>query len=286
MTMRRDVHDELRARLHEAAGAHRPDRARILARLERGMAQEDLPRSRAARPPRFGWVRAVGVTAAVSGILAAGGYGVASVVDDGPPQQTVAVPPTPTPTSTPAPSTDATRRVPSPVDPTPVDPAPADPTPNTSREPRRPSASPSRTPDAGAPAAGEQDGPLWSDGSVDPHSNDFWAQSNVTLKTREELTALTVELWIARTGGVTSAGAWRSLPEADFTLTIAEKDGFLVHTWVLRQGRTVPAGQWVFAGQYNHARGGRDAREDRYAATARTGSEQLAVSGGFARHDD
>ncbi|MFD9302124.1 hypothetical protein ACFWCB_05380 [Streptomyces sp. NPDC060048] len=288
MTMRGDVDDELRARLHEAAGAHRPDRARILARLERGMAQEDLPRLRAARPPRFGWLRAVGVTAAVAGILAAGGYGVASLVNDMPPQQTVAVPPMPAPTSTstPAPSTDATRRAPSPVDPTPVDPAPADPTPSASREPREPGVSPPRTPDAGAPAAGEQDGPLWSDGSVDPHSNDFWAQSNVTLKTREELTTLTVELRIAQTGQVTSTGAWRSLPEADFTLTIAEKDGYLVHTWVLKQGRTVPAGQWVFAGQYNHASGGRDARDDRYAATARTRSEQLAVSGDFARHDD
>ncbi|MEU0270847.1 hypothetical protein [Streptomyces sp. NPDC006307] len=281
MTMRRDVHDELRARLHEAAGAHRPDRARILARLERSMAQVDPPRSRAARPPRFGWLRAAGVTAMVAGILAAGGYGVASVVTDGPPRQTVAVPPTPALTSTPTPSTDATRRVPSPVDPTPVEP-----TPSTSREPREPSASPSPAPGAGMPAAGEQDGPLWSDGSVDPHSNDFWAQSNVTLKTREELTALTVELRIAQTGGVASTGAWRSLPEDDFTLTIAEKDGYLVHTWVLKQGRTVPAGQWMFAGQYNHARGGRDARDDRYAATARTRSEQLAVSGDFARHEN
>ncbi|MEU7053292.1 hypothetical protein AB0A67_34025, partial [Streptomyces eurythermus] len=34
---RQDVHDELRARLHEAAEAHEPDRARILARVERGM---------------------------------------------------------------------------------------------------------------------------------------------------------------------------------------------------------------------------------------------------------
>ncbi|MFF2404926.1 hypothetical protein [Streptomyces goshikiensis] len=288
MTMRGDVDDELRARLREAAGVHRPDRARILARLERGMAQEGLPRLHAARPPRFGWLRPVGVTAAVAGILAAGGYGVASLVNDKP-QQTVAVPPMPAPTSTSAPSTEATRRAPSPGDPTPVDPAPADPTPSASREPsepREPSVSPPRTPDAGVPAAGEQDGPLWSDGSVDPHSNDFWAQSNVTLKTREELTTLTVELRIAQTGGVTSTGAWRSLPEADFTLTIAEKAGYLVHTWVLKPGRTVPAGQWVFAGQYNHASGGRDARDDRYAATARTRSEQLAVSGDFARHDD
>ncbi|MFH8293679.1 hypothetical protein [Streptomyces sp. NPDC018059] len=295
MIMRRDVHDELRARLHETAGAHRPDRARILARLERGMAQEDLVRSRAARPLRFGWVRAVGVTAAVAGIFAVGGYGMASVVNGEPPQQPVAVSPTPTPTSTPAPSTDATRRVPSPVDPTPAHSAPADPTPSASPS-RTPDisapatgereGSPSRTPNTDAPAAGEQDGPLWSDGSVDPHSNDFWAQSNVTLKTREELTALTVELRVARTGGVSSTGAWRSLPESDFTLTIAEKDGYLVHTWVLKQGHTVPAGQWVFAGQYNHARGGRDARDDRYAVTARTRSEQLTVSGDFARHDD
>ncbi|KMO95642.1 hypothetical protein [Streptomyces roseus] len=285
MTMRGDVDDELRARLHEAAGAHRPDRARILARLERGMAQEDRPRSRAARPRRFGWLRAVGVAAAVAGILAAGGYGVASLVNDMPPQQTVSVPPRPAPASTskPAPSTEATRRAASPVDPAPVDRAPADPTPSGSGAP---SVSPKRTPDAGPPAAREQDGSLWSDGSVDPHSNDFWAQSNVTLKNREELTALTVELRIAQTGQVASTGAWRSLPEADFTLTIAEKDGYLVHTWVLKQGRTVPAGQWVFAGQYNHAGGGRDARNDRYAATARTRSEQLAVSGDFARHDN
>lgn len=36
--MRRDVHDELRVRLHEAAEAHEPDRERILARVQRGMA--------------------------------------------------------------------------------------------------------------------------------------------------------------------------------------------------------------------------------------------------------
>ncbi|MGW3917419.1 hypothetical protein ACWEBX_39000, partial [Streptomyces sp. NPDC005070] len=34
----REVHDELCVRLREAAGSHEPDRARILARVERGMA--------------------------------------------------------------------------------------------------------------------------------------------------------------------------------------------------------------------------------------------------------
>ncbi|RSN95933.1 hypothetical protein DMH26_20845, partial [Streptomyces sp. WAC 05379] len=104
--MRRDVHDELRARLHEAAGAHEPDRERILARVERGMAEQSRPDHRATRPPAYGWLRVVAATAAVAGVLAVGGYAVASAVKEDRPQQTVATSPTP------APSPDATSRAP------------------------------------------------------------------------------------------------------------------------------------------------------------------------------
>ncbi|WP_328870477.1 hypothetical protein OHT76_10385 [Streptomyces sp. NBC_00287] len=276
MTMQRDVHDELRARLHEAAEAHEPNRERILARIERGMTEQTRSDHRVTRPPVFGWVRVVSATAAVAGVLAIGGYAVASAVKEDTPQQTVATSPTPTP------SPDATSREPLPPAP------PADPTPETSEESREPSSSPSTTPpsqSAPPPAAGEEDGPLWSDGSVDPHSNEFWAQSNVTLKADEELTELTVELRVAQNGGVTSTGAWRALPEDDFELTVGERDGFLVYTWVLKDGRTVPKGEWVFAGQYDHDRGGRDAQDDGYAATARAGDEQLSVAGDFAPHE-
>ncbi|MFH8977398.1 hypothetical protein [Streptomyces sp. NPDC017890] len=283
MTGQRDRDEELRTRLHEAAGAHEPDRARILARVERGMAGrgQDRPgHHRAARPPLLGWARVAGATAAVAGVLAVGGYAVASAVkDDAAPQRSVAT------SETPAPSPDATTgRAPAP---------PADPTrsaPPGTRAPDTPA--PSRPPTAPGtgtarpPASAVEDGPLWSDGSVDPHSNDFWAQSNVTLKTGEPLTALTVELRVAQTGGVTSTGAWRSLPEGDFTFTVEERDGFLVHRWTLKQGRTVPAGEWMFAGQYNHERGGRDAHGDRYTATATAGSGQLSVKGDFAPRDD
>lgn len=276
MTTGRDVPDELRARLHEAAEAHEPDRARILARVERGMAASSRPIRRATRPPLLGWVRVLGATTAVAGVLAVGGYAVASAVqEDTPPQQTVTVSPTP------APSPDATSRAPVP---------PAGPTPSRSASPGPPKPSGPVAPKADVtdtarpPAVGAQDGPLWSDGSVDPHSNDFWAQSNVTLRTDKPLTELTVELKVAQTGGVSSTGAWRSLPEGDFTLTVDEKDGFLVYTWVLRQGRTVPAGEWVFAGQYDHARGGRDAAGDGYTAAATAGGTRLAVRGDFAAH--
>ncbi|MFA3874621.1 hypothetical protein ABS735_13165 [Streptomyces sp. MMCC 100] len=218
---RRDVDDGLRARLHEAAGAHRPDRARMLARVERGMTAGGRG---PARPPLPGWVRVAGATAAVAGVLVAGGYTVAPAVrDDAPAQRSVA----------------------------------------TSPGPREP-------------------GPLRSSGVVDPHSNEFWAQSNITLETSAPLTALTVELRVAQTGSVTSTGAWRSLPEEDFTFAVDERDGFLRYRWRLKPGRTVPAGEWVFAGQYNHERGGRDAGGDRYSATATAASGRVSVEGGFA----
>ncbi|WTD74304.1 hypothetical protein OHB56_10440 [Streptomyces sp. NBC_01635] len=251
MTMRRDeVPEEVRARLREAAGAHRPGRERMLARVERGMAGPDRPVRREARPREPGWIRVVGATAAVAGVLAAGGYTAASAVKDArtPPQRQVAVSP-------------ATASAP-------------------------PSAPAPETPDAVRPSAGSEGGPLGADGAVNPHSNEFWAQSDVALRTGERLTALTVRLRVAQTGGVSSTGAWRSLPEEDFVLTVGERGGFLVYTWTLREGRTVPPGEWVFAGQYDHARGGRDARKDTCTATAATaGGERLSVKGGFTADD-
>ncbi|MFF8936398.1 hypothetical protein ACF08O_17010 [Streptomyces paradoxus] len=279
MSMRRDVHEEVRARLHEAAGAHEPDRERMLARVERGMSGPAGSGHRATPPPVFGWMRVAGATAAVAGVLAVGGYAVASAVKDetAPRQQEVAT------SATPTPSPEATSRAPAP-------PAPVEPSPSRSPERRDSSPPPSGTPSAPAAerpsAAATEDGPLWSDGSVDPHSNDFWAQSNITLKTREQLTALTVRLRVAQTGGVSDAGAWRSLPETDFTLAVSERDGFLEYTWTLKEGRTVPVGEWVFAGQFDHARGGRDAGGDRYSVTAAAGSRQLSVGGSFAAADD
>ncbi|MFJ9177675.1 hypothetical protein [Streptomyces sp. NPDC102360] len=215
--------DDLRQRLRSAADAHRPDRARMLARVERGM-HERPASDEPGRRPAVGWVRIAGITAGVVGALAVGGFAVGSALrsDPAPRQQQVAV--------SPAPSSS-----------------------------------------------------LWADGSVDPGSNAYWAQSNVTFKTKSELTALTVELRVAQTGKVNSTGHWRSLPASDFTESVTERGGFLVYRWVLRAGRTVPVGEHVFAGQYNHAEGGRDASADRYAVSGRDGGGQrVSVGGDFA----
>ncbi|QNE78090.1 hypothetical protein F0344_28960 [Streptomyces finlayi] len=229
--------DELRQRLRDAALAHRPDRERMLARVERGIAEGRPARTgRASRP--FGapmpWLRVSGATAAVCGVLAAGTLAVTSAVDDNRGAGRVSGP-----------------------------------------------ASPSSTAPAPRPSLPAQDGPLRSDGAVNPNSNRYWAQSEVTVRTAEVLSELTVELWIAQTGGVNSTGSWRSLPVEDFTVSARETSGFLVYRWTLKPGRTVPVGTHTFAGQYNHAEGARDAEGDAYTARARSAGQRAAVGGAF-----
>ncbi|MGW6844414.1 hypothetical protein [Streptomyces sp. NPDC054958] len=225
--------DELRGLLRESAEAHQPDRTRMLARVERGMARPGTAR-------RFlSWPRIVLASLATAGTLTASALTVVAVVH------------TPDP---------------------PRNPAAAAPSDGGHAVP--PTAVGSRT----------EDGPLWADGSVDPHSNAYWAQSNVTLKAGEPLTALVVELRIALTEGVRDTGSWRTRPAADFDLSARQEGGFLVYRWTLKPGRTVPPGEHVFAGQYDHATGGRDAKDDTYRidATADAAQSGAAVWGGFA----
>ncbi|MDJ0380433.1 hypothetical protein [Streptomyces sp. G-G2] len=127
-----------------------------------------------------------------------------------------------------------------------------------------------------------ESGPLWSDGSVDPHSNGYWAQSNITLQSREPLAALTLEIRIAQTGGVATTGTWQTLPGDDFEVSVRQTGDAMVYRWTLKAGRTVPAGRHVFATQYNHAPGGRDAGSDTYEATTTTATgARHAVGGAF-----
>ncbi|MFD8982938.1 hypothetical protein [Streptomyces sp. NPDC059564] len=116
---------------------------------------------------------------------------------------------------------------------------------------------------------------------MDAGSNTYWAQSNITLKTTQPLTTLTMELRITQTGGVQSTGSWRTLPAEDFTVTVQQEGGAVVYRWILKPGRTVPAGQHVFAGQYNHAAGEREAAHDGYRVDANGPRGALSVWGGF-----
>lgn len=111
---------------------------------------------------------------------------------------------------------------------------------------------------------------LRSTGTLDPTSNEYWTQESLTLITGRRLSALRVTVRVARNRGVASTGSWLTLPTNDFTVTVREKDSVLSYQFVLRRGRTVPRGKWIFAVQYNHAQGGRDGRFDTYVVTATT----------------
>ncbi|MEU5576576.1 hypothetical protein ABZ791_05210 [Streptomyces huasconensis] len=276
----RDDDEEVRGRLRGAARAHRPDRERMLARVEQGMARRERPREhRPKPPPRAGasWLRVVTATAAVAGVCAVAGYGVAAALrGEDPAPQSVATSSTPTPDTPPAATATGRTAAPPP--------------------PRRPSGTPakppaSRGPESGRPpkSAGPPGGPksvpaaelLWADGSIDPGSSTYWSQSDITLKARKPLTSLTVELRVALGGKVADTGNWRSLPVEDFDVSVGEHDGFLVYRWTLKAGRTVPVGEHVFAGQYDHGEGKRDAGGDRYAIRAATADERTMWRGDF-----
>jgi hypothetical protein len=252
------VSEEITRQLHEAAHAHQPDRERMLARVERGMAGPAV-RHRSPSFIRSGPRTAFAALAAAV-LLATGGLAVAAIVHGPSPSNTVLAP-TGHPTTTPGP--------------TPSDTAVASAPPTTG-----PANSPRPTRSVIVPVG---QGPLSAEGSVDPHSTAYWSQSNLVLKSGRPLDSFTLELSIAQTGGVRSTGYWSTLPSQDFTVTVQPDGGLLVYRWVLKPGRTIPAGQYEFAVQYNHAAGDRDSGGDSYQGEAQTpGGSPAEVTGGFA----
>ncbi|MFJ4879062.1 hypothetical protein ACIP93_28210 [Streptomyces sp. NPDC088745] len=268
------MNDDINRRLREAAEAHQPDRAKILARVERG-ASGPAVRHRAPAIARS-WPKAALTGFAAAGILATGTLAVAGIVQTSPPPGAPTAPAAPPPSPTTVSPTPA---------PTPTPPPPSPPRDSTATAPpvtHPPTGSHPTSPPPSSAAPRTQSGPLSSNGTVDSHSTRYWAQSNLLLTTTRPLTSLTVELRIALTGGVRDTGNWRTLPSDDFTVTVRQSGGGLLYRWALKPGRTVPAWQHTFAAQYNHAPGTRDASADSYRVDARSSDGPVSVRGGFA----
>jgi hypothetical protein len=253
------VNDQLSRKLREAAEAHQPDRVRMLARVNRGMAATTTVRP--ASGISRSWPKATLAAVAAAGVLVSAGIAFAGIVRSGPPAETT-VPAAPPSVSKPSPTTGGTTTNSTP----PV---------TTGQIPPGTSSPPSSAANRLA------DGPLSSKGHVDPNSHAFWTQDNLVLDVTQPLTKLTVQVHIAQTGGVQSSGQWQTAPADDFTVTVQETNGEVVYRWDLKPGRTVPAAQQIFAVQYNHTRGARDGKADRYTVTATAAGHDHAVWGGF-----
>ena len=253
--------DDLRRRLRETAEAHQPDRDAMLVRIERGMARSDgSDRARSfRRRKQTSWLKVSLATLAVVGVTGLGGLAVAAGMQQRAPQPTTPAVVTPTgrtASATPSPRTSTAKP-----------PATASPTPTPSRPPTT--------------TAKTADGPIAARGTISPHSIIYWAQNDLTIDVAQPLTTLTVEIRIAQTDGVQHTGEWRTAPADDFTFTVAPADGFLVYRWTLKPGRTVPALQQVFAAQYNHKTGKRDASKDTFRVETTMAGHTSVVWGNF-----
>ncbi|MYS22854.1 hypothetical protein GTW78_22465, partial [Streptomyces sp. SID4948] len=89
---------------------------------------------------------------------------------------------------------------------------------------------------------------MTSAGSLDASSNASWSQSDVRLTAHQTLTALSVELRVAETGGVASTGSYTSIP-GKTTASVRQEGGYLVYRWTLDPGETL-------GGRHLHLRGG------------------------------
>lgn len=299
---------DLPERLRDAADAHRPDRERMLARVEHAMAADgvgsDEHESGARghdRQHAAPWIRVTAVTAAVAGAIGIGGLAVGAVTGDGQPAGTVV-----TSGSTEAEHTmpavsgssgSADRRVAVPRHSATVrghhknaaaphgSPGRTPPASPPSQPPRTPVRNSPASPSAGRSGTAEPpatgDGPLSATGVVASASNDYWAQSDIELTTRQTLTSLTVELRIAVNDGETSTGSWSSVADRTAAqVTVEGQD--LVYRWTLDAGQTIGPGTYTFSGQFNHSQGQNGTGGDRYTITAGYGTGATAtVGGGF-----
>ena len=250
------------AALRAEADSHQPDRAAMLARIERGQFSAPV-RGRRRRTSRRGGLRLAGIVMASAvgfGLSVAGTWAAVGVFSAPAPTEPVVtvVSPSPSVSATPSAGTAGT----------------------PSGTPSAPSASAGASNPAGATRV--QQGFLWSDGSIDPYTTTGWSQSDITLKNHYTVTALDVKVTLAFTPGLASTGSWSTVPAAELVTTVTKQGGTLVYEFTLKPGATLAPGTYVFAGQYNHAAVGRDAGGDSYRATATGHGSSVEVYGNFA----
>ncbi|MFI1989934.1 hypothetical protein [Actinoplanes sp. NPDC020271] len=259
--------EDLGTVLRQEAERHVPDSDAMFDRINRRrFAPEPV---QASRPfLRLTGLRPVAAAASVVATLVAGFTGIKILTGDEPRRAPAAT--TGTTSVAPAP----TRSAPLPE--------------RTSARPKRtgdggggtravPHSSPASAPPSFQPVAGF----LSSRGAINAYSTTTWAQSDVTVTTAKEITALELAISIARTDGVRSTGSWSTIPSDMITLTVIEQKDALVYRFTLKPGGKLAAGDYVFAGQYEHAAGKRDAGADLYGAICSAGDQKSEVTGAF-----
>ncbi|GAA2859091.1 hypothetical protein Acy02nite_23100 [Actinoplanes cyaneus] len=265
--------EDLGAVLRREAGRHVPDGDAMFDRINR---RRFAPGPvTAPRPvPLFTGLRPVAAAVSVVATLVAGFTGIRILSREEPeraPAATTTATPAATTTVTPAASMPATSA-----------PPPARSSPEPGHTGGGTGSSPRSAPASASPSFQPVSGFLRSRGAINAHSARTWAQSDVTITTTEEITALDLAISVARTDGVRSTGSWSTVPGEMITLTVTARKDVLIYRFTLEPGGRLAAGDYTFAGQYEHADGKRDAGADRYGAICWAGDRKAEVTGTFA----
>lgn len=115
---------------------------------------------------------------------------------------------------------------------------------------------------------------------INGHVNDYWSQSEVTIRTDEPITALTAELHVVLGADVEFTGSWTTADQYFAPAEVFEQDGYLVFRWTLNEGQTVAPGEYVLSGQYNHGDGPREPDGDYFTVETDAASGKSTVTGG------
>jgi hypothetical protein len=117
-------------------------------------------------------------------------------------------------------------------------------------------------------------------GSVDKNSVPTWTQDTVTVRTSKRTTDIAVTITVPRTAGTRDAGKFSTVPNSDLAMTVEQTADALLYHFQLAEGAHLPAGEWVFAAQFEH-RAGRDRQRDSYVVGARADSGAGTWNGDF-----
>ncbi|MBB4736673.1 hypothetical protein BJY16_000132 [Actinoplanes octamycinicus] len=275
----------MRSVLRAEAAAHQPDREAMLARITSRAMSGPVPVQR-----RPGSRLRLAVVGALVALFGGGGFAAqwalagATDNDQATPVVSATAPASP---SAPAPRVSASSGAPASSGPVGTPSATTKPTASGTTAPATGSTT---TPPAPAPALTKgqpgftrvEQGPLWSDGSIDPDSGDTQGAGVITLKSTEKLTALTVTVRVAKTPGLTSRGGTKSVPGASVTSAVTDRPDALLYTFTLASADEIAPGTYTFTAKYSYPAGGRNAGGDTYEAVATTAAGQsLDVYGNF-----
>jgi hypothetical protein len=256
----------VRSSLRDAAQAHEPDRTAMVNRIASGrsaLAAEVRPARRSLLP--------VGAALGVVSVLVASIVAVRLSNDD-PRPGIVAAPPAATSTAPPAPGTTPPAGATATTGATGAtggtDPATTTTRPTTT-EPVRPTQSKARSTFVS------------TDGVVGKDSVATWSENQVRLKNTKVLGRLSVTITVARTSDARKAGQYTNVASSDIEVTVTEAGDELVYRYVLREGKKLMPGEYLFGAQFTHG-SGRPRDADWYAVTANTGGTGADLRGTFA----